>query len=242
VRIDGRNNNELRRIRFARGFTELPYGSVLCEFGKTMIFCTVMVEEKVPPFLLNSGRGWITAEYSMLPGSSAERKQRDSRRGRVDGRSLEISRLVGRSLRAIVDLTAIGNRTFWVDCDVIQADGGTRTAAITGSYIALHDAMKKVEAKGGFKKGWPIRSSVAAVSIGIMNGEPYIDLNYHEDSRAVIDMNIVMTGDGEFVEIQGAAEKGTFTQDQLAEILKMARTGIDELSLLQKESLEASTE
>lgn len=237
MRIDGRNNNELRDIKFTRRFTEKPKGSVLVEFGKTRVLCTVMIEESVPPFLFNSGKGWITAEYSMLPGASHQRKQRDSRRGSVDGRSLEIGRLVGRCLRAIARLDALGQRTLWVDCDVLQADGGTRTAAITGAYVALHDALMTLKRRNLLQKGWPLRSSVAAVSIGLIKSTALVDLNYQEDSQAEMDMNIVMTGKGEFVEIQGTAEKNPFTASQLSEILELAKGSIEELTTLQFRSL-----
>ncbi len=236
-RKDGRKFDELRPVRFTPRFTEVPAGSVLIEAGKTIVLCTVMVEESVPPWLNNKGMGWVTAEYAMLPGSSHQRKQRDSRRGKVDGRSLEIGRLAGRALRAVTKLNALGQRTFWIDCDVIQADGGTRTAAITGSYVALHNALTKLKERQLLQKGWPLRSSVAAVSVGIVNGSVCLDLNYHEDSRADVDMNIVMTGTGEFVEIQGTAEKGTFSDSQLAEILAAGRKGINELLVLQNEAL-----
>lgn len=208
------------------------------EFGKTIVFCTVSVEDGVPPFLMNSGRGWLSAEYSMLPGSSHQRKQRASRRGGVDGRSLEIGRLVGRSLRAVTNLKVVGQRTFWVDCDVIQADGGTRTAAITGGYVALHDALSSCKKMGKLGDVWPLRSSVAAVSVGRVNGKTFLDLDYKLDSQAEVDMNIVMTGSGDFVEIQGTAERGTFSHDHLEEFLELARKGIEELTGMQNTALE----
>jgi ribonuclease PH len=227
----------LREIRFTRRYTETPAGSVLTEFGKTIILCTVMVEDGVPPFLLNQGKGWVTAEYSMLPGSSQQRKQRDSRRGKVDGRSLEIGRLAGRALRAVTRLENLGHRTFWVDCDVLQADGGTRTAAVTGSYLALHDAMTALKEKGVLTRGWPLRSSIAAVSVGLVKGQAYLDLDYREDSRADADVNVVMTGRGEFIEIQGTAEKEPFTETQFEEVLALAKKGIQELTRLQNQAL-----
>jgi len=227
----------MRPVRFQRGFTQNPAGSVLVEFGNTVVFCTVSVEDSVPPWMMNSGRGWLSAEYSMLPGSSHQRKQRTSRRGGVDGRSLEIGRLVGRSLRAVTNLKVVGQRTFWVDCDVIQADGGTRTAAITGGYVALHDAFTFCKKNGKLGDAWPLSSSVAAVSVGLVNGKPCLDLDYNLDSRAEVDMNIVMTGGGEFVEIQGTAERGTFGQSHLDEFLRLGRKGIEELTRLQRAAL-----
>ena len=237
MKKNGRKSDELRQIRFTRSFTEAPTGSVLVEFGKTKILCTVIAEDGVPPFLLNTGKGWVTAEYSMLPGSSPQRKPRDSRRGSVDGRSLEIGRLIGRSLRAVTRLDYLGPRTFWVDCDVLQADGGTRTAAITGSYIARHDARTRLKERNLFPKGWPLRTSVAAVSAGLVKGKVCLDLDYNQDSRADADMNIVMTGRGEFVEIQGSAERGTFSEDQLGKILSLAGNSIREITRLQREAL-----
>jgi len=227
----------MRAVRFTRGFTEAPHGSVLVEFGKTIVLCTAMIEDGVPPWLLNKGVGWVTSEYSKLPGSSPQRKQRDSRRGKVDGRSLEIGRLAGRCLRAVTRLDALGRRTIWVDLDVLQADGGTRTAAITGGYIALHDAASFLKEKNLLLKGWPLRPSVAAVSVGLSKGALLLDLDYREDSRAEMDLNIVMTGEGEFVEIQGTAEKGPFSKDQLDEAIGLARMGIEGLTRLQMESL-----
>ena len=237
MRPDGRKDDELREIRITRGFTETPHGSVLIEFGRTKVLCTAIIEDGVPPWLYNKGKGWVTAEYSMLPGSSHQRKQRDSRRGKVDGRSLEIGRLAGRALRAVIKLDAIGSRTIWLDCDVLQADGGTRTAAITGAYVALHDALQHLQKKNALIKGWPLRSSVAAVSVGLQKGKVLLDLNYQEDSRADMDMNIVMTGSGEFVEVQGTAERGTFNREQLGEVLDLAAKGIKELTISQNKAL-----
>jgi ribonuclease PH len=235
-RIDNREYDQMRPVRITRNYTANPNGSVLVEFGETKVLCTAMVEDGVPPFLLNSGKGWVTAEYAMLPGSSSPRKQRESRRGKPDSRSLEIGRLVGRALRAVTDLKKLGNRTFWIDCDVLQADGGTRTAAVTGGYVALHDAMTDMKRRKSLSK-WPLRDSVAAVSVGIVKGALNLDLNYHEDSRAGADMNIMMTGGGDFVEIQGAAEKGTFNDQELAGILDLARKGIQELTEIQNRAL-----
>lgn len=236
MRIDNRNPDQLREIKITRKYTEAPAGSVLVEFGRTKVICTAVIEEGVPPFLMNSGQGWVTSEYSMLPASSPQRKQRESRRGKPDGRSLEIGRLTGRCLRAVSDMTLMGPRTIWVDCDVLQADGGTRTASITGGYVALHDAVKILSKKYGLK-GWPLRSNVAAVSVGLLNGEPLLDLNYSEDSKVSVDMNVVMTASGEYIEIQGGAERDTFTQTQLDQMLGLARQGIKELIALQNEAL-----
>ncbi|MBU0755299.1 MAG: ribonuclease PH, partial [Planctomycetes bacterium] len=198
--------------------------------------CTAIIEDGVPPFLINSGQGWITSEYAMLPGSSPQRKQREGRRGRPDGRSLEIGRLAGRCLRAVADMSLLGPRTIWVDCDVIQADGGTRTASVTGGFVALHDAVKALSKKHGLK-GWPLKTSVAAVSVGFVKDEALLDLNYAEDSRASVDMNVVMTATGEYIEIQGGAERQTFTQAQLDQMLELARGGIEELIRFQNEAL-----
>jgi ribonuclease PH len=209
---------------------------VLVEFGKTRVLCTAMIEEGVPPFMLNSGQGWITSEYSMLPGSSRQRKQREARRGRADGRSLEIGRLAGRCLRAVSNMAYIGQRTIWIDCDVLQADGGTRTASISGGFVALHDAVKALSKREELK-GWPLRASVAAISVGIVNGEPCLDLDYFEDSRASVDMNVVMTSDGEYIEIQGGAERKAFTDQQLESMLSLARQGIEEVIRRQNEAL-----
>lgn len=236
MRIDDRKPDELRPIKITRHFTEAPDGSVLVAFGRTMVLCTAIIEEGVPPFLMNSGKGWITAEYEMLPGSSPQRKQRAARRGSADGRSLEIGRLLGRSFRAVADLKLLGQRTIWIDCDVIQADGGTRTAALTGGYVALHDATKYL-CKNVELRGWPLKSKIAAVSVGILRGEPYLDLNYHEDSQAEVDMNVVMTEAGEFIEIQGGAEQRPFDGKQLDALLNLARKGITDLFGFQNSAL-----
>ncbi|MFH1998237.1 MAG: ribonuclease PH [Planctomycetota bacterium] len=236
MRNDGRQPDELRNIKITRKYTEAPDGSVLVEFGKTKVICTALVEETVPPFLFNSGQGWVTSEYAMLPGASPQRKQRESRRGKADGRSLEIGRLAGRCLRAITEMKLLGQRTIWVDCDVLQADGGTRTAAITGGFVALHDAVKALSKRTELK-GWPLKSNVAAISVGLINDEPILDLNYEEDSRASVDMNIIMTAAGEYVEIQGGAERNTFTDTQLEAMLSLGRKGISDLIVLQNEAL-----
>src|SRR5262245_51577279 len=228
ARLDGRSNNELRKVKITRRYTENPAGSALIEMGKTIVLCTVMVEEGVPTFLINQNQGWMTAEYAMLPGSTVQRKVRDVRRGQVDGRSFEIQRLVGRALRAVVDLGAFPNQTVWIDCDVLQADGGTRTAAINGAFVALHDAFKEIERRGGLKR-WPLRANVAAVSVGVIEGHPRLDLCYQEDANAEVDMNVVMASSGEFIELQGAAERGTFSEHALGTLVKLARGGIEQL-------------
>ena len=209
---------------------------MLIEFGDTKVICTAKLEERVPPFLRNSGKGWITAEYGMLPGSSQVRIARESSRGKVGGRTHEIQRLIGRSLRAVADLPSLGEKTIWIDCDVIQADGGTRTASITGAYVALVDATKRWLGRGIIKVD-PIKDSVAAVSIGIIDGKILLDLSYEEDSRANVDMNFVMTGSGKFVEVQGTAESAPFTKKQMERMAEMAQDGIRELLGAQKKVL-----
>jgi len=211
-------------------------GSVLIEMGDTKVICSASVEERVPHFLRNTGKGWITAEYSMLPRSTHTRTSRDSLMGRGSGRAFEIQRLIGRSLRSVTDLKGFGERTIWIDCDVIQADGGTRTASITGAYVALVDAFRKMVKKGIIEKV-PVEKSVAAISVGKVDGKALLDLNYEEDSRAEVDMNVVMTGDEKFVEIQGTAEEAAFTKKELDELTKMAQKGIKELTRVQERSL-----
>lgn len=235
-RIDGRKNNELRPVRFTRNFTRYAQGSVLVEMGETKVICTATIEDKVPPFLKNTGKGWITAEYSMLPSSTQSRKVRESSRGKVEGRTQEIQRLIGRALRSVVDLDALGEKTVWIDCDVIQADGGTRTASITGSFVALVDALNKLKDEGAIES-IPVRSFVSAVSVGIINGEAMLDLCYEEDSTAKVDMNIVMTDKGEFVEVQGTGEESPFTKTDLMNLLELGEKGNIELIQLQKEAL-----
>lgn len=235
-RIDGRKYDELRPVKFTRNYTKQAQGSVLVEMGDTKIICTAMIEDKVPPFLKNSGRGWITAEYFMLPSSTQTRKIRDSSRGRIDGRNHEIQRLIGRALRSIVDLDVIGERTIWIDCDVIQADGGTRTAAITGAFVALVDAANLL-VKSGLLPKFPINNFVSAVSVGIVDDMPVLDLQFQEDSRAKVDMNIVMTGEGEFIEIQGTGEEAPFTNKELMEMLDLGEKGNNQLIEMQKEAL-----
>ncbi len=235
-RIDGRSYDEIRPIRITRNYTKHPQGSVLIEMGDTKVICTAAVEDRVPPFLKNTGKGWITAEYSMLPGSTMVRKVRESSRGKVEGRTQEIQRLIGRALRSVVDLDAIGERTIWIDCDVIQADGGTRTASITGAFVALVDAMHQLKLNGAIDK-LPIRSYVSAISVGIVEGHPMLDLCYQEDSTAKVDMNIVMTDKKEFIEVQGTGEEAPFTRDDLMELLRLGELGNQELLKQQRESL-----
>lgn len=228
--------NELRPVKIKRGFTRISPGSVLYQAGGTVVLCTASVEPKVPDWMAGKGKGWITAEYSMLPHSTRPRKQRD-RAGKVDGRSTEIQRLIGRSLRAIVDLKALGERSIAVDCDVIEADGGTRTASITGAWIALVDALRSVREQLPDPKKFPLTDSVAAVSVGIVAGKPTLDLDYQQDFAAAVDMNVVMTGSGRFIEIQGTGEEATFDDSELAALLKLAKQGIRELTELQKKAL-----
>ncbi|HEY5537501.1 MAG TPA: ribonuclease PH [Acetobacterium sp.] len=235
-RIDGRRKDELRPIKVTRNFIKHAQGSVLVEVGDTKVICTVMIEEKVPYFLKGQKQGWITAEYEMLPGSTNTRKSRDRNRGKIDGRTMEIQRLIGRSLRSIVDLKKLGERTLWVDCDVIQADGGTRTAAITGAFMALHDALSGLVAQGVIKE-LPITNFVAATSVGIHQGEVIIDLCYEEDSNAEVDMNMVMTKDGEIIEIQGTGEERPFKKEELQKLLALGEEGIKKLIAFQKEEL-----
>ncbi len=235
-RHDGRRADQLRPITLTRDFIQHAEGAVLVEFGATRVICTASVEDKVPPFLRGQGQGWVTAEYGMLPRSTATRTPRETTR--TGGRSQEIQRLVGRSLRAVVEMAKLGERTFWVDCDVIQADGGTRTAAITGGFIALADALAKlVEVQ--LLPSLPLRDQVAAASVGVVAGTAALDLDYLEDSSAEVDMNVVMTGSGEFVEIQGTAEQVPFGPDRLQEMLALARRGIEQLVALQRRALAA---
>ena len=233
-RHDGRVPDQLRRVGLTRDYLRHPEGSVLVEFGDTKVICTASVEEKVPAFLKGQAKGWVTAEYGMLPRSTNTRMGRE--RGGPSGRSQEIQRLVGRSLRAVVDMAKLGERTVWMDCDVIQADGGTRTAAITGSWVALADALDRL-VQAGTLPGSPLRENVAAISVGIVGGRPLLDLDYAEDSTAEVDMNVVMTGTGAFVEVQGTAEQTPFGKDQLAELLALAERGIDALVGLQRRAV-----
>ncbi|NIQ95549.1 MAG: ribonuclease PH [Desulfuromonadales bacterium] len=236
-RIDGRLADEMRQIRFERHFTRYAEGSVLVSFGETRVLCNASVEESVPPFMRGEGRGWVTAEYSMLPRATQTRSIREAAKGKIGGRTQEIQRLIGRSLRAVVDLEALGERSIVVDCDVIQADGGTRTAAITGAYVALCDALDTLVEKGMLARS-PLKDSVAAVSAGIVDGQPSLDLNYHEDFSAAVDMNFVMTGSGKFVEVQGTAEEEPFSQSELDALSGLARHGCGQLTEMQQRALE----
>ena len=235
-RIDNRCFDELRDIKITRNYLKHPQGSVLMEMGDTKIICTAMVEDRVPPFLKGTGSGWVTGEYSMLPGSTKNRKIRDAARGRVEGRSQEIQRLIGRSLRGVVDLSQIGERTIWIDCDVIQADGGTRTASITGGFVALVDALNWLYEQGEIKY-IPISNFLSAISVGIVDDMVMLDLCYEEDYKASVDMNIIMTDQDELVEIQGTGEKNSFSKEQLYKLLDLAEKGNRVLIAKQKESL-----
>jgi ribonuclease PH len=238
MRPSGRKPGELRTVRLQRRFTKHPEGSVLVEFGDTRVLCTASVEERVPPFLRDSGRGWVTAEYGMLPRATNTRTDREAARGKQSGRTQEIQRLVGRSLRAVVDLAALGPRTIQIDCDVLQADGGTRTAAITGAFVALQDAIGFLKGKGLLAAS-PLKDFVAAVSVGIYNGTPVLDLDYAEDSACGTDMNVVMTGGGRFVEVQGTAEGEPFSRAEADALLALAERGIAELVAHQRRALGA---
>ena len=235
-RTQGRAAHALRPVRITRGFTRHAEGSVLIEFGQTRVLCTASVEEKVPPHKKGSGEGWVTAEYGMLPRATHTRSAREAAKGKQTGRTQEIQRLIGRSLRAVFDLAALGERTLTLDCDVLQADGGTRTAAITGAFVAAQDAVQRLLDQGLLKAS-PIRDHVAAISVGIVEGTPLLDLEYVEDSACDTDMNVVMTGAGGFVEIQGTAEGVPFTRDEMDQLLALATAGIHELVGLQKAAL-----
>lgn len=228
----------MRPVEIVPNYLMTAEGSALIKVGYTQVICTASVEDTVPPFLRNSGKGWVTAEYAMLPRATAKRTAREVTKGRPSGRTHEIQRLIGRALRAVVDIGALGERTIAIDCDVIQADGGTRTASITGAYVALALAVRHLAKLSAVKKP-VLLGSVAAVSVGIVNGEPALDLNYEEDSRADVDMNIVMTGGGKFVEVQGTAEHAPFDEGQMAEMMTLAKQGIAELSELQKKAIGA---
>ena len=235
-RSDARSHDQLREVRFTRGWSEHPEGSVLVEFGKTRVLCTASFTEGVPRWMQGQGKGWVTAEYSMLPRSTHTRSDRESVEGKLGGRTQEISRLIGRSLRSIIDMSALGENTVILDCDVLQADGGTRTAAITGAYVALSDAISWAIANGKVAKS-PITDSIAAISVGIIDGQPTLDLCYEEDVRAETDMNVVCTGSGKFVEVQGTAERDPFDRALLDNLLDLALNGCQELALLQKKAL-----
>ncbi len=238
-RGDGRAWDELRPVKITPGFQSFAEGSALIELGKTWVLCAVSVEDRVPPFLREQGSGWVTAEYSMLPRATATRTPRDSSTGRVPGRNQEIQRLIGRSLRAVTDLDALGERSLIVDCDVLQADGGTRTAAITGAYIALHQAFQSL-ANIGVISSIPLKSAVAATSVGIVHGNMLLDLCYDEDSNAAVDFNVVMTSRGEFVEVQGTAEGKPFNKEAIDALLSLAEKGIKQLFQIQQTALEAA--
>lgn len=236
-RADGRAYDQMRPVKITTGYQTFAEGSALIEIGKTRVLCAVSCEDRVPPFLRNSGTGWVTAEYAMLPRATVTRTERDSGRGGVAGRSQEIQRLIGRCLRAVTDMTSFGERTFIVDCDVIQADGGTRTAAITGAYVALYIAMEKLTTMGVIP-AIPLKSPVAATSVGIVHGSRWLDLCYDEDANAEADMNVVMTGRGDFVEIQGTAEKKPFSKESVDFMLQLAEKGIKELFAHQQAAIE----
>ncbi|HEX4245083.1 MAG TPA: ribonuclease PH [Acidimicrobiales bacterium] len=231
-RGDGRATDELRSARFERDFTVFAPGSVLVSMGRTRVLCTASVEERVPPWMRGTGKGWVTAEYSLLPGSTGERVSREAAKGRQSGRTQEIQRLIGRSLRSVCDMVALGELQITVDCDVLQADGGTRTASICGAYVALHDALTRLVQKGTLRAN-PLTEAVAAVSVGVVDGVCLLDLPYEEDSRAEVDMNVVMTSSGRFVEVQGTAEGMPFTKGELDEMLSLAEHGIAQLLDLQ---------
>jgi ribonuclease PH len=236
TRADGRADDELRPIKFTRGWQDHPAGSVLVEFGRTRVLCAASASIGVPRWRSGSGLGWVTAEYAMLPSATNTRSDRESVKGRIGGRTHEISRLIGRSLRAAVDYKALGENTIVLDCDVLQADGGTRTAAITGAYVALADAVAHLRGKGALA-GDPLVSSIAAVSVGIVDGVPRLDLPYEEDVRAETDMNVVMTGEGKFIEVQGTAEGAAFDRAELDALLALAEKGCADLTRLQQEAL-----
>jgi ribonuclease PH len=236
LRNDGRKSGEMRRIKIVRNYIVHAEGSAYIEMGDTRVVCTATLDHGVPQFLRGSGSGWVTAEYGMLPRSTQERMVRESAVGRRGGRTLEIQRLIGRSLRLVTDLKALGDFTIWVDCDVIQADGGTRTAAINGAYLALHDALRRMVERGKMEE-LPLSDSVAAISVGIVNGEPLLDLDFEEDSGAEVDMNVVMTGKGSLVEVQGTAEKRAFSREELDNVLDLARQGIEQVTLLQRKAI-----
>ncbi len=235
-RSDGRAPNQMRTVSIKKNFIKHAEGSVLIQVGDTKVICNASVEEKVPPFLRDKKQGWVTAEYSMLPRSTHTRTSRESSRGKVSGRTQEIQRLIGRSLRTVVDMEQLGERTIWIDCDVIQADGGTRTASITGAFVALCLALKQLK-KDKLIDALPIKDYVAATSVGIMEGKKFLDLDYSEDSVAEVDMNIVKTGSGGFVEIQGTAERDPFTDKDMEAMLSLANKGIKELIALQKKTI-----
>jgi ribonuclease PH len=235
-RIDGRKNDETRPVKITRNYLKHAEGSVLIETGDTKVICTASVDDKVPPFIKGTGKGWVTSEYGMLPRSTEVRKPRESARGKVDGRTMEIQRLIGRALRSIVNLEKLGEMTVYIDCDVIQADGGTRTASITGSFVALVDALNRLVEQEKLKE-IPLDGYIASTSVGIKDGEVILDLNYAEDSTCQVDMNLVMTDKGQFVEIQGTGEESPFTKEELQEMLRLGEKGIKDLIEIQKQAL-----
>ncbi|WP_046173999.1 ribonuclease PH [Domibacillus indicus] len=242
MRIDGRTETELRPVKIETGFLTHPEGSVLISVGGTKVICTASIEERVPPFMRGSGKGWITAEYAMLPRATGQRNMRESTKGKVTGRTMEIQRLIGRALRAVVDLDIIGERTIWIDCDVIQADGGTRTAAITGAFVAMTLALHDLAIEKDFPV-YPVTDFLAAASVGIVKDHGVVvDLNYEEDSNAEVDMNVVMTGTGQFVELQGTGEEATFSMNDLQQLLKAAQEGMEALFDIQAEALGVAAE
>ena len=236
LRGDGRKTDELRLARFERDFTVFAPGSVLVSMGRTRVLCTASVEDRVPPWMRGTGKGWVTAEYSLLPGSTAERVSREAAKGKQSGRTQEIQRLIGRSLRSVCDMVALGEMQITVDCDVLQADGGTRTASICGAYVALHDALTRLIQQGTLRTN-PLTEAVAAISVGVVDGVCMLDLPYEEDSRAEVDMNVVMTSSGRFIEVQGTAEGMPFAKGELDEMLSLAEHGIAQLLDLQTETL-----
>ncbi|SEN00695.1 ribonuclease PH [Lihuaxuella thermophila] len=236
MRIDGRTNDQMRKVDIVRNYIKTAEGSVYITVGDTRVICTATVEDRVPPFLRNTGKGWITAEYSMLPRATLTRTPREASKGKLSGRTMEIQRLIGRALRSVVDLKELGERTLWLDCDVIQADGGTRTASITGAFVAMVDALVPM-VKNGTLPTLPVKDFLAATSVGIVGENACLDLCYEEDSTAIVDMNIVMTGSGKYVEIQGTGEESPFTTDQFNELLFLAKKGTEELIRMQKEVL-----
>ena len=235
-RFNGRSSNQTRQVKVTKNYIIHPHGSVLFEMGNTRVLCSASVDNKVPSFLRDKGQGWVTAEYSMLPSSTHTRTLREATKGKVSGRTQEIQRLIGRSLRSIINLKKLGERTVWIDCDVIQADGGTRCASITGAFIALMLAMKKLK-KDKLIKEIPVRDYVAAISVGVVGGKNYLDLDYSEDSEADVDMNIIKTGTGGFVEIQGTAEREPFSDKQMKAMLTLADKGIKQLVDIQKKAI-----
>lgn len=236
MRQSGRKNDQLRHTKITRNYIKHAEGSVLIEVGDTKVICTASIEEKVPPFLKGSGEGWITAEYNMLPRSTGTRKPRDISRLKVDGRTMEIQRLIGRALRSVIDLKSLGERTIWIDCDVIQADGGTRTTSISGAFIALVDAINKLHKQKPFEV-YPVRKFLCATSVGIVDNQKLLDLCYEEDSKAKVDMNVVATDEGEIVEVQGTGEEAPFSRSELNELLDLAEKGIKQMVQIQKEAL-----